>query len=80
MAQTNDSDEVHKIYVNQTTDTRTAATIRVEEYGTYQVTIFAIVSGLGILGSRAEHTQLVMAGQDDVLTTSDSLVTVTAQG
>ena len=54
---------MHRVYANRTTDSsRAAATVRVGENGTYQVSTFAIREGTGILGSSVEHTELVVVG------------------
>ena len=49
IAQLSDSSEVHKLHVNQSMDLQTPVTIEVEEDGMYQVTIFAIREGTGIV-------------------------------
>ena len=51
--------EVHKLYVNQSTDLHTPVTVPVERDGEYQVSIFAIREGMGILGSGVEYTEHV---------------------
>ena len=43
--------EVHKLYLNQSMDLRTPVTVPVERDGEYQVSIFAIREGMGILKS-----------------------------
>ena len=53
--------EVHKLYVNQSMDLHTPVTVPVERDGEYQVSIFAIREGIGILGSGVGYTQQVMA-------------------
>ena len=47
----------HKLYVEQTT--HTTATVEVEETGVYQVSIFPLREGTGILDSNVEYTQQV---------------------
>ena len=55
--QISNSSQVHKLYVEQTT--HTTATIEVEETGVYQVSIFPLREGTGILDSNVEYTQQV---------------------
>ena len=56
--QISDSSQVHKLYVEQTT--HTTATVEVEGIGVYQVSIFPLREGTGILDSNVEYTQQVM--------------------
>ena len=51
IAQLSDSSEVHKLHINQSMDLQTPVTVEVEESGVYQVTIFAIREGTGIVDS-----------------------------
>ena len=53
IAQLNNSSEVHKLHISQSTDLQTPVTVEVEESGMYQVAIFAIREGTGIVGSRS---------------------------
>ena len=55
--QISNSSQVHKLYVEQTT--HTTATVEVEETGVYQVSIFPLREGTGILDSNVEYTQQV---------------------
>ena len=55
--QISDSSQVHRLYVEQTT--HTTATVEVEETGVYQVSIFPLREGTGILDSNVEYTQQV---------------------
>ena len=55
--------EVHKFYTNQSTAPLTPVTVLVERDGLYQVTIFAIRGGRGILDSDVVYTQQVMVEQ-----------------
>ena len=61
IAQLNDSSEVHKLHVNQSIDLQTPVTVEVEETGMYQVAIFAIREGTGIVGSYVVYTGNVQA-------------------
>ena len=51
IAQSSNSSKVHKLHVNQSMDLQTPVTVEVEEDGMYQVAIFAIREGTGILNS-----------------------------
>ena len=53
IAQLSSSHEVHKLHINQSTGLQTPVTVEVEEDGMYQVTIFAIREGTGIMGSKS---------------------------
>ena len=55
--QISNSSQVHRLYVEQTT--HTTATVEVEETGVYQVSIFPLREGTGILDSNVEYTQQV---------------------
>ena len=66
IAQLNYSSEVHKLHVNQSMDLQTPVTVEVEESGVYQVTIFAIREGTGIVGSYVGHTGHVQVVVGDV--------------
>ena len=57
IVQRNMLNQVHKLYVEQTT--HTTATVEVEETGVYQVSIFPLREGTGILDSNVEYTQQV---------------------
>ena len=79
--------EVHKLYINQYMDLDTPVTVPVERDGEYQVSIFAIREGIGILGSVVGYTQQVMvhtpvivptsAGQPNHIPTIPSMNTIT---
>ena len=56
--------EVHKLYVNQSMDLHTPVTVPVERDGEYQVSIFAIREGMGILGSTMQYTKIVKVGNE----------------
>ena len=62
IAQLDSSKKVHKLHVNQSMDFQTPVTVEVEESGVYQVTIFAIREGAGIVGSRSYVAVQVVAG------------------
>ena len=55
-----DNSDVHKLYINQSMDLHTPVTVPVERDGEYQVSIFAIREGMGILGSGVGYTEHVM--------------------
>ena len=56
IVQSTDVSEVHKLYVNQSMDLHTPVTVTVERDGEYQVSIFAIREGMGILGSTYSYS------------------------
>lgn len=59
--QTSNSNQVHKLYVSQASRQQlAAASVEVEENGTYQVSIFAVRGGRGILDSNVEYTEEVV--------------------
>ena len=51
IVQSTNVNEVHKLYVAQSIDLDIPVTVPVERDGEYQVSIFAIREGMGILGS-----------------------------
>ena len=53
------SSKVHKIYASKTSNCQTVASVLVEENGLYQVTIFAIRGGRGIVDSTVEYSGLL---------------------
>ena len=53
------SNSSHRLYVEETTHTTATATVEVEETGVYQVSIFPLREGTGILDSNVEYTQQV---------------------
>ena len=59
IVQSTNVSEVHKLYVNQSMDLHTPVTVPVERDGEYQVSIFAIREGIGILGSGVGYTEHV---------------------
>lgn len=65
IAQPSNSSRVHKLSVTQTRDRQSPATIQVDESGTYQVTIFPIREGTGILYTNVEYTEKVVLMMDD---------------
>ena len=67
--------EVHKLYVNQSMDLHTPVTVPVERDGEYQVSIFAIREGMGILGSGVEYAQQVMAHPSVIMSTTKHIFT-----
>ena len=78
--------EVHKLYVNQSMDLHTPVTVPVERDGEYQVSIFAIREGMGILGPTGQYysngviVNVTSTAQGDVSTSaqpqSDSSTTI----
>ncbi len=68
IAQLSNSSEVHRLYANKTTDPQTPASIEVEGGGLYQVTIFPIRKGRGILNSDAEYSANMMVKDAGILT------------
>ncbi len=64
IAQLSNSSEVHRLYANKTTDRQTLASVVVEENGLYQVTIFAIREGSGIVDSSVEYSMSLMVNED----------------
>ena len=69
IAQLNDSSEVHKLHISQSTDLQTPVTVEVEEDGMYQVAVFAISKG--IVGSYVGYT----AVSDDMTNTFEPIDT-----
>ena len=59
--QISDSSRVHKLYVEQTT--HTTAIVEVEETGVYQVSIFPLREGTGILDSNVEYIEQVTVAE-----------------
>ena len=62
IVQSTNANEVHKLYIAQSKDVDTPVTVPVERDGEYQVSIFAIREGMGILGSSYSvgYTEQVM--------------------
>ena len=61
VTQSSDSNKVHILYINKSTDLQTPVTVEVEN-GIYQVTIFAIRNNVGILDSHVLHVEEVNVG------------------
>ena len=59
-AQLSNASEVHQLLISQSTDPRTPVTVEVEKDGLYQVSIFAIRPGRGIVDSAAIFVEQVM--------------------
>ncbi len=57
IVQLSNSSEVHRLYVNKTTDRQTSESVVVEENGLYQVTVFAIRRTRGIVNSAVEFSE-----------------------
>ena len=70
IAQLSNASEVQKLYVNQSMAPHTPVTVEVERDGLYQVTIFPIREGRGILESGAVQTQLVAVGLNYIPTST----------
>ena len=68
IAQLNDSSEVHKLHVNQSMDLQTPVTVEVEEDGMYQVAVFAIRVGTGIVSS--SYVEYIAVSDDMTMTTT----------
>ena len=68
IAQLNNSSEVHKLHVNQSMDLQTPVTVEVEKRGMYQVTLFAIRKGTGIVGSFVGYIGHIQVVVGDVTT------------
>ena len=66
--------EVHKLHVNQSMDLHTQVTVPVERDGEYQVSIFAIRKGMGILASTMPY---VMVHDTKTIVLDDPTATVT---
>ena len=67
-----DISEVHKLYVAQSMDRHTPVTVPVEGDGEYQVFIFAIREGIGILGTGVGYTQQVTVHTPSMESTTPS--------
>ncbi len=70
IAQLNNSSEVHRLYASKTTDVQTSASVVVEENGLYQVTIFPIRGGSGIVDSRVEFVGHITVNRGPITTAS----------
>ena len=57
-----------KLYVNQSLDLNTPVTVPVERDGEYQVSIFAIREGMGILGSSVQYTGVAIINDTSSVT------------
>lgn len=63
VAQMRNFSEVHKLYTNQSANRLNLVTVQVGENGEYQVTIFPMREGMGILTSNVEYTQQISVMQ-----------------
>ena len=80
IVQSTDVSEVHKLYVNQSMDLHTPVTVPVERDGEYQVSIFAIREGMGILGPTGQYySNVVIVSATDVTSTAQGDVSTSAQ-
>ena len=78
LAQQKDVDEVHKLYINQTRDRQTTVGVQVEMKGTYLITVFAMMEGMGIIGSHVEfYTQIKVNDLPGILLLPPALVLLT---
>ena len=59
-----------KLYVNQSVDLDTQVTVTVERDGVYQVSIFAIREGMGILGSSVQYAGVAIINDTFSVTTA----------
>ena len=64
IVQSTNVSEVHKLYVNQSMDLHTPVTVPVERDGEYQVSIFVIREGMGILGPTGQCTVVIVSATD----------------
>lgn len=60
IAQQKTSAQVHMLIVNQTRNRQTEVTLQTNEDGVYEVVIFAIGKGYGILDSDMKYSEVVM--------------------
>ena len=74
VAQLSDS---NKVNINQSMDLQTPVTVEVEESGVYQVTIFAIKEGTGILGSNVGYMEQVLVNSTITTTSHTTSLSVT---
>ena len=80
IVQSTNVSEVHKLYVNQSMDLHTPVTVPVERDGEYQVSIFAIREGMGILGPTGQYySNVVIVSATDVTSTAQGDVSTSAQ-
>ena len=59
ITQGNPLNEMHKLYINQTTHQQNSVSIEVELNGLYLVSIIPILEGIGIIGSSVEHREII---------------------
>ena len=59
ITQRDHSNEVHKLYINQTTHQQNSVSIEVEMNGVYLVSIIPILEGIGIINSSVEHREMI---------------------
>ena len=59
ITQRDHSNEVHKLYINQTTHQENSVSIEVEMNGVYLVSIIPILEGIGIINSSVEHREMI---------------------
>ena len=60
LVQLGDSNQVHKLYVNQTRDQQSLVIVDVEENGTYLVSIIPVIGRTGIIGSNVEYREEIV--------------------
>ena len=60
ITQKNPLNEVHKLYINQTTHQQNSVSMEVEDIGLYLVSVIPILEGTGITNSRVEYREVIM--------------------
>ena len=76
IAQLSNSSEVHRLYANKTTDRQIQVSVLVEENGLYQVTIFAIRGGRGIVDSSLEYSGQLIVNLMPIVDTTHEVIGV----
>ena len=76
IAQKISSSNVHKLLTNQTRNRQTLVTLQTEEAGTYEVVIFAVRKGSGILDSGVQFSDVMTVEEivEDSKDTSYSVI------
>ena len=70
IVQLNNADEVHKLYINGTTEHLSpgSVTVQVEENGTYHVAIFPIMGERGIVDTTIVYSQEISVSSKYIIT------------
>lgn len=76
IAQQKSPNQVHKLIVNETRNRETVVTLQAEEDEVYEVVIFPIREGNGILDSDMEYSEVVMVNNSNKDTTSNALIVI----